>query len=65
MPHIFENVQGQIKELFQIIEPCLVIGTGEYCVMWDTDRPKESKFVFSWWKIVPNEIHRFYTMFTK
>ena len=29
-PHIFENVQGLIKELFQLIEPCLVIGTGEY-----------------------------------
>ena len=29
-PNIFKNVQGLIKELFQIIEPCLVIGTGEY-----------------------------------
>ena len=25
---IFKNEQGQIKELFQIIDPCLVIGTG-------------------------------------
>ena len=24
-PQIFENIQGLIKELFQIIEPCLVI----------------------------------------
>ena len=29
MPHIFENVLGLIIELFQIIEPCLLIGTGE------------------------------------
>ena len=28
-PHIFENVQGLIKQLFQVIEPCLVIGTRE------------------------------------
>ena len=27
MPHIFENVQGLIKELFQINEQCHVIGT--------------------------------------
>ena len=29
-PHFFKNVQGLIKELFQLIEPCHVIGTGEY-----------------------------------
>ena len=34
-PHIFENVQGPIKELFQIIESCLVIGTGEWQI-WPT-----------------------------
>ena len=28
-PHIFENVQGLIEELNQLIERCLVIGTGE------------------------------------
>ena len=28
--HIFENVQGVIKELFQIKVPCLVIGTRVY-----------------------------------
>ena len=34
MHQIFENVQqGLIKELFQIIELCLVIGTGEYILM--------------------------------
>ena len=26
-PHIVENLQGLMKELFQSIEPCLVIGT--------------------------------------
>ena len=29
-PLILKNVQGIIKELFQIMEPCLVIGTGDY-----------------------------------
>ena len=29
MGHIFQNIQGLIKELLQIIEPCLEIGTGE------------------------------------
>ena len=27
--HIFQNIQGLIKELLQIIESCLEIGTGE------------------------------------
>ena len=27
--HIFENVLGLIKELIQLLAPCLVIGTGE------------------------------------
>ena len=27
--HIFENVLGLIKELNQLLAPCLVIGTGE------------------------------------
>ena len=29
-PHILEKVQGQIKEMCQLIEPCLLIGTREY-----------------------------------
>ena len=29
-PHILGKVQGQIKEVCQLIEPCLVIGTREY-----------------------------------
>ena len=32
-PHILENVQGLIKELFQIIEPCIKIGIGEYAAL--------------------------------
>ena len=32
-PHILENVQGLIKELFQIIGPCIVIRTGEYAAL--------------------------------
>ena len=30
LAHKIENVQGLIKEMFQIIEPCLLIGTGEW-----------------------------------
>ena len=30
MPHILEKVQGQIKEVWRLIEPCLLIGTREY-----------------------------------
>ena len=30
MPHILENVQGQMKEVCWLIEPCLLIGTREY-----------------------------------
>ena len=33
-PHIFKNVQDLMKELFQIIERCLVIGTGEYFIQF-------------------------------
>ena len=29
-PHILEKVQGQIKEVCRLIEPCLLIGTREY-----------------------------------
>ena len=29
-PHILEKVQGQIKEVCQLIEPSLLIGTREY-----------------------------------
>ena len=29
MPHILEKVQGQIKEVCRLIEPCLPIGTRE------------------------------------
>ena len=29
-PHILGKVQGQIKEVCQLIEPCLLIGTREY-----------------------------------
>ena len=29
-PHILGKVQGQIKEVWQLIEPCLLIGTREY-----------------------------------
>ena len=29
MPHILEKVQGQIKEVCRLIEPCLLIGTRE------------------------------------
>ena len=28
-PHILEKVQGQIKEVCRLIEPCLLIGTRE------------------------------------
>ena len=28
-PHILGKVQGQIKEVYQLIEPCLLIGTRE------------------------------------
>ena len=30
-PHILGKVQGQIKEVYRFIEPCLLIGTREYC----------------------------------
>ena len=30
MPHILGKVQGQIKEVCRLIEPCLLIGTREY-----------------------------------
>ena len=29
-PHILGKVQGQMKEVCRLIEPCLVIGTREY-----------------------------------
>ena len=29
-PHILGKVQGQIKEVCRLIEPCLLIGTREY-----------------------------------
>ena len=29
MPHILEKVQGQIKEVCRLIEPCLLFGTRE------------------------------------
>merc|ERR1719268_790624 len=32
-PHILEKVQGQIKEVCQLIEPCLLIGTREYLLV--------------------------------
>ena len=35
-PHILGKVQGQIKEVCQLIEPCLLIGTREYMVCWET-----------------------------
>ena len=46
--HIFENVQGLKKELFQIIEPCVVIGTGEYLESTDdadNDKPEPEEDV--------------------
>ena len=32
-PHILRKVQGQIKEVCQLIEPCLLIGTREYVIL--------------------------------
>ena len=32
-PHILGKVQGQIKEVCRLIEPCLLIGTREYMVL--------------------------------
>ena len=29
MPHVLGKVQGQIKEVWRLIEPCLLIGTRE------------------------------------
>ena len=31
--HILGKVQGQIKEVFQLIEQCLLIGTREYGIV--------------------------------
>ena len=31
-PHILGKVQGQIKEVCRLIEPCLLIGTREYLI---------------------------------
>ena len=31
-PHILGKVKGQIKEVCQLIEPCLLIGTREYVI---------------------------------
>ena len=33
--HILENVQSLIKELYQIKEPCIVIETKEYSLIFD------------------------------
>ena len=32
-PHILGKVQGQIKEVCRLIEPCLLIGTREYVLL--------------------------------
>ena len=32
-PHILGKVQGQIKEVYRLIEPCLLIGTREYMLL--------------------------------
>ena len=32
-PHILGKVRGQIKEVCQLIEPCLLIGTREYIIV--------------------------------
>ena len=32
-PHVLGKVQGQIKEMCRLIEPCLLIGTREYKVL--------------------------------
>ena len=32
-PHILGKVQGQIKEVCRLIEPCLLIGTRDYVFM--------------------------------
>ena len=38
MPHILEKVKGQIKEMCQLIEPCLLIGTREYVVKMENEK---------------------------
>ena len=32
-PHVLGKVQGQIKEMCRLIEPCLLIGTREYWML--------------------------------
>ena len=37
-PHILGKVQGQIKEVCRLIEPCLLIGTREYPTLLPINR---------------------------
>ena len=43
-PHIMGKVQGQIKEVCRLIEPCLLIGTREYMGLQQIYQPCALKF---------------------
>ena len=42
--HILGKVQGQIKEVCRLIEPCLLIGTREYIILMVYVKLKDESF---------------------